>query len=125
MNVAEPILTKHYRGTAEEVKVNRNAEVIDRLTGDFSFVLFRNETGDMMQDIRTASARTGQTRIVQAYGRYYSLLTIRWMADVFSEMTRMAGYTSGFGVLFGHYEYFQTFTIQDRFLKTRKVWPLT
>lgn len=124
-NVAEPILTQHYRGTTRELKVNRNADLVGRLIGDYSLVLHRSETGDVMQDVRTASARTGQTSVVQQYGRYYALRIIRWMSEIFCGLSRDGAYKVGMDVLFGHYEYFQTFTVEDKFLRTRKVWPLT
>jgi hypothetical protein len=47
------------------------------------------------------------------------------MAEIFTELSRDGGYTQGLGVLFGHYEHFFTFTVEDEFLKTRKIWPLT
>lgn len=40
-------------------------------------------------------------------------------------MTHAAGYQPGLDSLFGHYEFFQTYTVDDQFLLTRKVWPLT
>jgi hypothetical protein len=123
-SVAEPILTRHYRGSARELKVNKNAELAERLMGSVSLVLHRNETGEIMQDVRTASARTGQTYVVQRYARYYTLRLIRWMADVFSCLSRDGGYKHGLEVLFGHYEHFFTFVVEDEFLRTRKVWPL-
>lgn len=124
-DVAKPILAKHYHGTARELKVKANAQLIDQLIGDMTLVLHRNEAGDVMQDVRTASERTGETRLVQQYGRYYTLRIIRWMADIFICLSHEGGYRQGLGILFGHYELFHTFTVEDEFLKTRKVWPLT
>jgi hypothetical protein len=123
-NVAEVILEKHYYGTSREKKVTRNAAVINQLIGNISSVLYHNETGEVMQDIQTASTRTGQTNMIQSYGRYYTLRIVRWMADVFDKLTHTACHGHGIDVLFGHYEHFNSYCVDDSFLKTRKHWPL-
>jgi hypothetical protein len=90
----------------------------------FSMVLHINETGETMQDVLSSSIRTGQTEFVQRYGRYYALTVVRWLAHVFSGLSESACYTHNIEAFSGVYEYFQTFTIDDRFLKTRKIWPI-
>jgi hypothetical protein len=87
-------------------------------------VLHVNETGDAMQDVQTSSINTGQTEFVQRYGRYYTLTIIRWLAEVFSELSSTACYKHNIDAFFGVDEYFQTYTVDDSFLKTRKIWPL-
>lgn len=56
-------------------------------------------------------------------GRFYTLCVVRWLADIFSELTDTAGYTEELKVLFGHYEFFVTYRNPDSFLLTRKRWP--
>jgi hypothetical protein len=123
--VVEPILDKHYRGKAAEKGVKERAKAIDEMLGNRALVLHTSETGDLMQSVAVASERTGQTKSAQKYGRYYTLLVVRWMAEVFSEMTSAAGYKPSLECLFGHHKFFQTYTVEDSFLLTRKVWPLT
>jgi hypothetical protein len=77
-----------------------------------------------MQDILSASIRTGQTGLVQRYGRYYALTVVRWLAELFSDLSRSACYTHHVDAFFGIWECFQTYTVDDSFLKTRKIWPL-
>jgi hypothetical protein len=77
-----------------------------------------------MSDLTTASERTGQTKWAQKYGRYYTLSVVRWLSYLFNGMTHTAGYKPGLNSLFGHYGFFQTYTVDDSFLLTRKVWPL-
>ncbi|MDF3061838.1 MAG: hypothetical protein K0S06_1947 [Microvirga sp.] len=122
--VAELILQEHYYGKPVQQRVEARARVVDALMSSFSMTLHTNETGEVMQDLLTASIRTGQNGIVQRRSRYHALLVVRWIAGAFSELSRSASYTHGFDAFCGAWEYFQTYTVEDEFLKTRKVWPL-
>lgn len=122
--VVEPILDKHYRGKKVETEVKDRATIIDAIIGHATMVLFTDESGNMMTDVTTASERTGQTKWAQKYGRFYTLSVVRWLSHVFYELTHDAGYIGGIDSLFGHYEFFQTYKVDDNFLLTRKVWPL-
>lgn len=87
-------------------------------------VQYNAETGEPSQDVLSSSIRTGQTDIVQRYGRYYALTVVRSFAGVFSDLSNLACYTYNLDAFFGVWEYFQTYTVPDSFLKTRKIWPL-
>jgi hypothetical protein len=104
--VAERILDKHYRGKAIERRVKQNAEIAEALIGQFSVVRFTAETGDAIEDVRAASERTGQTPVVQRYGRYYTLQTVRWLASVFAQLCRDGAYDRHIELLFGPWEHF-------------------
>lgn len=123
--VVEPILSKHYRGTKAEVRVKANARMIEALIGGMSSVLYFDESGGVMGDAEVASERTGQTKWAQKYGRFYTLSIVRWLSDIFSALTQTAGYEDGFEVLFGHYEFFNGYRVDDGFLLNRKKWPLS
>lgn len=123
--VVEPILDQHYRGRRVEERVQHRAAIINSMMGDMALVRYTNETGGVMSDVNTASERSRQTKWAQKYGRFYTLSVVRWLAYIFDKMTHRAGYTPSLGSLFGHYEFFQTYTVDDSFLKTRKIWPLT
>ncbi len=123
--VVEPILDKHYRGKRAEDGVKQRAALANAMIGHATFVLFTNETGQIMSDLAVASERTGQTKWAQKYGRFYTLSVVRWLSHIFYEMTHSAGYAPGLESIFGHYEFFQTYMVDDDFLLTRKIWPLT
>lgn len=123
-DVVEPILDKHYRGKKSELTVKRRAAFLDAAIGEISLVMFTNETGGMMSDVSTASERTGQTAWAQKYGRFYALSVVRWLSYIFSKIVHEAAYEKGIDSLFGHEEFFSTYTVDDNFLKTRKIWPL-
>ena len=122
--VIEPILDKHYRRKYAEDEVKRRATIIDATIGGVTSVLHMNETGAIMSDLATASEWTGQTKLAQKYGRFYTLSVVKWLSVVFDEMTRTAGDQPGLESLRGHYEFFTTYTLGDSFLLTRKIWPL-
>jgi hypothetical protein len=123
--VAELILEQHYYGRPIQERVEGHAKVVDALMSPVSTVLHINESGDAMQDLLASSIRTGQTKLVQRFGRYHALTVVRWLSEIFSELSRFASYTHNADAFFGVWEYFQTYTIEDTFLKTRKNWPLT
>jgi len=122
--VAEIILRKHYYGKAAQQRVESRARQVDALISPFTMVRHTNESGDLIHDVLSASVRTGQTELVQRYGRYYALVVIRWLSDVFRKITDVASYTHGIDAFFGASEYMQTYTVNNSFLRTRKVWPL-
>ncbi|MBD9356994.1 hypothetical protein [Methylomonas albis] len=107
-----------------QLKVEKNAELVERMLGAHSVVLHVDETGQEMSNLKQASVRTGQVEVVQNFGRYYTLLLVRWHAEVFSQLSTTAHYQHGVGELFGVNEYMCTFLVPDSFLKTRKIWPL-
>ena len=122
--VVEPILDKHYRGTAAESGVKQRAQAIGALMGPISIVRHIDEKGTMMNDVAIASERTGQTKWARKYGRFYTLTVVRWLSDIFDKLVHEAAYGRNIDALFGHNESFNTFTVPDSFLLTRKQWPL-
>lgn len=122
--VAECILEKHYYGKVAQRRVEGSAELIDAMISPFTMEIHTNESGNTMLDVKSASIRTGQNAIVQKWGRYYSLAIVRWLATVLSEFSHIACYKYGIDGFFGLNEYFDSYTVDDSFFKTRKVWPL-
>ena len=122
--VVEPILDKHYRGTAAELGVKQRAQVIGAIMSPISMVRHIDEKGTMMSDVAIASERTGQTEFARKYGRFYTLTVVRWLSGIFDQLVREAAYGRQIDALFGHNEFFNTFTVPDSFLLTRKQWPL-
>jgi hypothetical protein len=121
--VAELILEEHYYGRHAQERVETQAKIVEAIS-PVSAVLYINEIGETMQDVLSSSIRTGQTDFVQRYGRYHALTVVRWLALVFSSLSQLASDTHKIEAFSGVYEYVQTFTVDDRFLKARKIWPL-
>ncbi len=123
-NVAELILEKHYYGKAIQNKVEGDAEIIHSLMSGNFYVHYTNETGNTMHDLYSASVRTGQNKVLQKYGRYYTLLIIRWLSNLISEISDIACYKHNIGSFCRLREYFTTFLVNDDLLKSRIIWPL-
>ena len=123
--VAELILAEHYYGKPVQKKVEARAKVIDSLISPITIVRFTNEKGDALQDVESGSILTGQTAIVQRYGRFYALSVVRWLSDVFSKLSERACYAHQIDAFSGVWEFFYTYRVNDNFLRTRKIWPLS
>ncbi|MGA7072230.1 hypothetical protein [Bradyrhizobium sp.] len=124
-DVAELILRDHYYGKPVQKRIEGRAKIVDALISPISMALHINETGDAMQNVLTSSIRSGQSELVQRYGRYHALTVVRWLSEVFSELARLASDGKQVDAFSGVWEYFLTYTTEDTFLKTRKKWPLS
>jgi len=122
--IAEAVLEQYYYGKSSQKRVETNAAIIHSMISPFAMVHLTDESGRHMQDVKSASIRTGQNEIVQKYTRYHALTIVRWLSDVLGEIGHIACYQHNIGGFFGINEYFHTYTVDDKFLKTRKIWPL-
>lgn len=122
--VAECILERYYYGKTAQSRLEDNAELTDAIMSRFTMVIHTDESGNSMRDVKSAAIRTGQNVIVQKWGRYHSLVIARWLATVLSELSHIACYKHDIVGFFGLNEYFDSYTVDDSFLKTRKIWPL-
>ena len=122
-NVAELILAEHYFGKPAQKRVEDRAQEIDALMAPCTTIHYSNETGDALNDVRSASTLTGKTEFVQRYGRFYALCVVRWLSDVFSQLSRLACCEHHVDAFFGVWECLDTYCVNDSYLKTRKMWP--
>jgi len=122
--VAEAVLEQYYYGKSSQKRVETNAAIIDSMISPITMVHHTDESGQHMQDIKSASIRTGQNEIVQKYSRYHALTIVRWLSDVLGTIAHIVCHQHNIGGFFGMDEYFYTYTVDDSFLKTRKIWPL-
>jgi hypothetical protein len=122
--VGEPILNSHCRGTRDEDTARLNADLMEGLLGDVTHVRHTSENGTPLSTISAASFRTAENEVMQTYGRLYSFYVIRWLSDIFHQLTSTRGYEEGGELWFGHYEHCSTFLVSDSDAKRRKTWPL-
>ncbi len=123
-DVATLILNSHYEGKPIQSRVEAEAAAIQEIASLFVMTIQSNESGDTMHDVHTESLRSGQTKVVQRFGRFYALTVVRWLSELLSELAMQACYTHKIGSFFGLWEYLETYTLPDESLKRRKVWPL-
>lgn len=122
--VAEAILTDRYYGKPVQEKVEGNARAVNVLLSNIAMVRHTTETREHISDIEIASRRTGQTELVQKWSRYHALTIVRWLSDVYRELAEYAVYQHNHDAFFGSWEFFDTYRVDDYFMKSRKIWPL-
>ena len=115
-------MKEHYDKDAEE-RDKAQAKIVEQMLSP-AIVFQLSETGDAIHDVFSGSIRSGKTYVVQQFGRYYALTIVRWLADVFSELTSEACHTRGIDAFFGVEEFFTTYRLDDNLLKRYKIWPL-
>lgn len=123
-HVVEPILAAHFHGTARQDRAERDAALVEALIGERSIVLHLDESGQRISDVRRGSYRSSENELAQTYGRFYTLRLVRWMSEVFAELTVPVSGPTGDPALFGHHEILRTFVAPDKYLRTRKRWPI-
>lgn len=121
--VATPICNRHYSQRQRE-KDETHAAIIGSILGDNVSVLHLTETGEPIHDINTFFSRAGATRVVQKYGRLYTLQIIRWLTAIIFELSHRGAYEKRIEPLFGLHEPFTIFLNEDRYLRDRKTWSM-
>ncbi|MDJ0825829.1 MAG: hypothetical protein QNJ16_10035 [Rhodobacter sp.] len=122
--VAEQILKERYYGKPSQERIEAKARMVGAMLSGFAIVQHTTETREHMTDAETASLRTGQSGLVQKWARYHTLTVVRWLAEVHREISHSAVYNAGLDAFFGSWEYFDSYRVDNDFLKSRKVWPL-
>ncbi len=121
--VAKLILKSHYERKPIQARVEAKARAVHGILSPISMVLDNNESGDIIQDLDTATLRAGQTEIVQKSGRFYTLTVVRWLSELMSELALQAYSTHQIDAFSGLWEYLEPYIVPDKYLKNRKVWP--
>jgi len=122
--VAEAVLRDRYYGKKAQERVENNARAISLVMGEFTMVHHTTETREHLGDLELASRRTGQTELVQSWSRYHALTIVRWLSDVYRELSEFAVYHKDLDAFFGSWEFFDSYRVDDGFMKSRKIWPL-
>jgi hypothetical protein len=116
--VGVPILASHYT-EAQRQKDVVWATATAALMGSSS-VLHHTEDGKPIDDLSELMQRAMATRVVQRYGRLYTLQIIRWLGFLLSDMADLAAHGHRLESFFGLGEAFMIFMCEDDYLKGRK-----
>lgn len=119
--VATPICDRHYSQKQRE-RDEANGEFMDLVMGEHSLVLHTAEDGQPITDLKTFFGRGIATRIVQKYGRMYTLQIVRWMTSVIMDLEHEGAYKHRIDALLGLYEPFTMFFNENRHLRDWKRW---
>jgi hypothetical protein len=121
--VGRPILKEHYDERQRKKDQAHAAGIANMLSP--AFVLHHSEEGRAIWDVRTLMDRRFATRIVQTYGRLYTMQIIRWLAYLVSEVSELAAHQHNVEAFYGLSEFFPIFMNQDdAYLKKRRTWSI-
>jgi hypothetical protein len=119
--VTLPTLQEHVRASSID-RVMTNAEVVDTMLSGIAQVRFHSETGELISDVFSASARTGLTELAKPWERMYVLRIARYLGRVLSEVSFESYRTRielpHFSDFFGMYEN------SDSYFRSRKTWSI-
>ena len=121
--VALPICDKHY-SQRQRKRDKAEAAEIERIIGGSSVVLHTSEDGQPIRDVPTFFARSRATRVVQKYGRLYTLQIVRWLSSIILELSYDGAYKKKIEALLGLHEPFVLFFNEDKLLRGRKTWSI-
>jgi hypothetical protein len=121
--VGQLVLSEHYTARQRERDASQSAAMAAMLR-DFTNVLHHTEEGVVINDIEQLMNGAGATRIVQQYGRLYTLQIIRWLAFLISDLSHTGAYERRIEPLLGLDERFIIFMNEDGYLRRRKTWSI-
>ncbi len=122
--VAELILQKKFRDTKMEEKALRDAELIGEVMSP-AYVALSTEQGQNVSDVSSVVYRMREIKFVQKYGRFYTLITIRWLSEILCGVAQIAAHRYNIPAFIGLEEhYYGNYILDDIFLKNRKRWPI-
>jgi hypothetical protein len=121
--VATPICARHYSQRQRE-RDEADAVAMENILGGISLVIHETEAGEPIQDVHTFFARGRVTRVVQKYGRLYTLQIVRWLAAIIFELSYRGAYAYRIQPLRGLDESFTIFLNKDRYLRDRRTWSI-
>ena len=120
--VAVPILATHYTEKQKSRDMER-AQMAGVLGGNVA-VIYHREDGSPVDNIRDYMLLGGATRVVQTYGRLYTLQLVRWISLILDDLSRIAAYEKRIEALLGLSELFAMFNNEDKYLRDRKRWSV-
>ena len=123
--VGEPVLDRHFRNTNAGRKALAYASQMEISLSDTWLVMLCSEDGTPIESVSGAIFRSAENKALQKYSRFYAFTIVRWMAEIFYELSHFLGDEEGGEYWFGQYEHFETFKVANDFGLSRKIWPLT
>jgi hypothetical protein len=119
--VGQPILARHYPLRQREHDA-RTAAAITEVMGDVATVLHFTEEDNQIVDLDQFLLHDAATRVVQRYGRLYTLQIVRWLAFLISDLSHRGAHDERIEPLLGLDELFVAFRNDDAYFRTRKIW---
>jgi hypothetical protein len=117
--VGRPILSAHYSKRQRE-RDRQRAAALDTNMGENVAVLFHTEAEVPITNVEELALHAAATRVIQKYGRLYTLQIVRWLSYLISDLAYVG--QSKVSGLFGLDELFMMFRADDRFFRDRTLW---
>ena len=121
--VAIPICDLHYTERQRKKDIEE-ATIMENLLGESLVVLHSTETGDSINSIERLFTQAKATKVVQKYGRLYTMQIIRWLASMLFELSHRGAYELRIQAILGLHEPFTIFFNDDSYLLGRKTWSI-
>lgn len=121
--VATPICDRHYSERQRE-RDETKAAAMEFMIGDNSTVIHTTENGVPIRDVNSFFARGRVTRVVQIYGRLYTMQIVRWLTSIIFDLSHRGAYEQRIQALLGLYEPFTIFMNEDNYFRRRRTWSI-
>lgn len=121
--VGQPILARHY-SPRQRHRDEEEAKVMQLFFGESALIVHSGEEGDDIRTLESLLRRAGATRVLQKYGRLYTLQIVRWLASLVSHLSSVGAYKKRIEPLLGLNEPFVMFRNPDQYLRDRKTWSI-
>jgi hypothetical protein len=121
--VGVPILERHYR-PSDRARHERQGKFLEQAFGDSVLTRVRAEDGRVLTSVAETIEHGAKSRVLQAYGRLYTLQIVRFMAHVLVALTDHVRAKHP-GAPFPFFEeFFKIFRMDDRSLRKTKTWSI-
>jgi hypothetical protein len=115
--IGSRILRQHYSAKRRQ-RDKQSARIIESMIGSFTAVLHTAEEGHALTDVRSASLRTGENKIIQKYGTFYCAKVVRFLYMILYDLNHEA-HRVKLPIPY-LYELFFPFMNEDSYLLSRK-----
>ena len=121
--VATPICERHY-SLKQRRRDMAEAALVDGILKGHTTVIHTSETGGAIDNPFMLFARGMASRVVQKYGRLYTLQIARWMAAIILQLATYGAYERRIEALLGLDEPYAVFRNDDDLLRDRRTWSI-
>jgi len=123
IEVGTPILALHYRAS-DRKKDEANAADWHAALANSSVLLAFDESEKRMESIDALMRHGAASRVVQRYGRLYTMQIVRWLSCTLHEISHKGTYVQRIDALLGLHERFGIFLNNDGYLMSRRSWSI-
>jgi hypothetical protein len=121
--VGEPIIQRHYTPSMRK-RDEADAARLEQMFADRATVIHHTEKEEPIDSVTKLWLRAGASRVVQRYGRMYTLQIVRWLVEGLCDMLRAVPQGKAADALMGLNEPFVLFRNDDAYFRSRKTWSI-